>query len=406
MTGATEGPAPDRWAYRGRELPVLASFSVANIVVHSNRLIATYRTLELGGGPFEVGIVAGAFAVLAIVGAIPVGRRIDRVGERPFVISGAVMMAAATVMAAAAPHVGVLVLAQALLGLGHVGIAIGTQSMVARARNAAHRDRRFAGSAVAASAGQLFGPALAGFALTRLTLGGDWAPSTRSFAVMTVVAVCVIGLAVVTPRRPARAVVADHGSGSRLQLDVLRRIFRQPGMTTAISASVAVLTAVDILVAYLPVIGESRGFTPGLVGAMLSVRGFASLVSRAGIPLMLRTIGRRLGLFACMVSSAAGMVVTAFVPYVPVMFLAMIVMGFGMGVGGPLTTSWVAGRSSADTRATALSLRLMGNRLGQMTIPAALGALAAALGAPAILVVTALSLIGASLWVRTADLDG
>ena len=54
-------------------------------------------------------------------------------------------------------------------------------------------------------------------------------------------------------------------------------ILRMPGMGPAMLASLTVLVALDILVVYLPALGEERGMTPATVGALLACRAGASM---------------------------------------------------------------------------------------------------------------------------------
>ena len=45
-------------------------------------------------------------------------------------------------------------------------------------------------------------------------------------------------------------------------------IVRSPGVPAGMFASAAILAAVDIITAYLPVIGERNGIGPAVVGAL------------------------------------------------------------------------------------------------------------------------------------------
>jgi MFS family permease len=69
----------------------------------------------------------------------------------------------------------------------------------------------------------------------------------------------------------------------------------------------------------------------------------------------------------------------------PLMFVAMAVAGATLGIMQPMTMSWVAARASADVRGMALSLRITGNRAGQVVIPLAAGSVAAVTGAAGVL---------------------
>jgi MFS family permease len=96
--------------------------------------------------------------------------------------------------------------------------------------------------------------------------------------------------------------------------------------------------------------------------------------------------------------SAVSMAAVAF-PLPPVVIGGIVVLlGLGLGVGQPLTMSWLAEVAPAGLRGRAMSLRLTGNRLGQVLIPSTVGLLAAGLGSAGVLWATAgaLALVGAA----------
>ncbi len=70
---------------------------------------------------------------------------------------------------------------------------------------------------------------------------------------------------------------------------------------------------------------------------------------------------------------------------VPVGALAgmLIVLGFCLGVGQPLSMTTVVQAAPEEARSTALALRLTGNRLGQVAAPAAAGLVAGVAGVAA-----------------------
>jgi len=74
------------------------------------------------------------------------------------------------------------------------------------------------------------------------------------------------------------------------------------------------------------------------------------------------------------------------------MYLAMAVMGFALGIATTLSVTTVFDRTPVGARGTANSLRIMGNRLGQISLPFGAGVVAAATGVAGILVMIAISL--------------
>ena len=167
-------------------------------------------------------------------------------------------------------------------------------------------------------------------------------------------------------------------------------------MPAGIFTSLAVLSTTDVLTAYLPVVGEERGIAPGMVGVLLSLRASASVLSRLALPSMTRRLGRqRLLGVSCVVSGALCVLSAVPVP-VWVLAAALVLLGFSLGVGQPLTMSTVVQAAPDSARSTALALRLTGNRLGQVAAPAGAGLLAGAAGAAAPFVMIGALLLAAS----------
>jgi hypothetical protein len=89
-------------------------------------------------------------------------------------------------------------------------------------------------------------------------------------------------------------------------------------------------------------------------------------------------------------------------PLAPI-YATMAVMGFAFGLATTLSITIVVELSAEGARGTANSLRIMGNRIGQVALPFGAGLLAAASGVAGILVVSAVSLVASAVavhWTR------
>ena len=73
----------------------------------------------------------------------------------------------------------------------------------------------------------------------------------------------------------------------------------------------------------------------------------------------------------------------------PLMYLAIVAMGFGLGIAATLTFSEVVMLAPRDARATALSLRLTGNRIGQLMVPVLASLIAEVTGIGGVLIIIA-----------------
>ncbi len=258
---------------------------VAQAAVYMVRPATSYRLLAYGEGAREVGLVAAAFALLPIFLAIPLGRLSDRRGA-PLLLVGCAAQTAGCLFLAVSTATLTIAVASAVVGLGHLALALGAQDVIARESDSARHDQHFGLLTAGVSLGQLVGPLLVG-----LILGAGAAPSAAATTNVMLVAAAIAALAT------ACAAVADRNTGppgSRVDArrGSVRAIVSTRGVPGGIFASVAVLSAADVFTAYLPVIGESRDIGPRAIGALLALRAAASIAARVGIGGIVRRVGR------------------------------------------------------------------------------------------------------------------
>src|SRR5699024_11625256 len=91
-------------------------------------------------------------------------------------------------------------------------------------------------------------------------------------------------------------------------------ILKTPGIASHMLAALALLAILDILVAFMPLVGEPVGVSPLVIGALLAVRGATSGISRIFIrPLSSRSPRNILLLVSLLVSAIAIAIVPAVV---------------------------------------------------------------------------------------------
>ena len=156
----------------------------------------------------------------------------------------------------------------------------------------------------------------------------------------------------------------------------------------------------DITLIYLPALGAERGIAAGTIGGLLALRAAASMTSRFFLGRLSAALGRRRLLVGSVALSAAGVAVTTLAMPVWALALVMVAVGLGLGAGQPLTMSWLAESTPPGLRGRAMSLRLTGNRIGQVVVPTAAGLLAAGAGATGVLALTAAALAAAGVAAR------
>jgi MFS family permease len=339
------------------------------------RPMTSYRLLALGAGPRQVGLVAAAFAIVPVFLAIPLGRSADRRRPGSLLLAGPLLLVVATVSLAFGSTVVELAAGSVVLGLGHLALMLGVQDVIARGTDDSRHDARFGLFTAVVSVGQLVGPLLGGALLIGHAALGP--ATTRAFlaaAALSAVAVVCGLIACVLPWAAADLPAAPPAGGT------VGLIMRTPGIPAGLFAGVAVLSCVDVFTAYLPVLGERVGITPFAVGALLALRAAASIVSRLGITSIVRVFGRVRLIAISAVISAAAVVGITLTRDLAVIAALTAVAGFMLGFGQPLTMTMVVQLVPRQARATALGLRLTGNRVGQAATPAAAGAIAGRAG--------------------------
>jgi predicted MFS family arabinose efflux permease len=372
--------------------PVLAHVVVTHVVVLVVRVTISYRTIELGLSEVWLGIISASFAILPIFTALRIGRYIDRGHDAHAAWIGSALTLVSAVALWAWPGSTIHLLAfTILLGSGHMFLMAAQQMLCVRSASERGREIAFGHYMVAVSIGQGLGPLLVGW-----IGGGVTVPATPPlFTAGVITAVLCMGVAL-TVRPAARQIKTADGPTVPLA-DLLRR----PGMAPVLAASVVTVTASDLLVIYLPLVGAERNIEASHIGLLLTVRAIAALVARLFYARLIQAVGRLpLTLVSTLVGAAAFALMA--VPSLPVMYAASVAIGIGLGIAATLTISGIVLVAPPEARATAMTMRITGNRLGLVLMPLVAGLIAAATGGAGILLLLAGSLTACALGMRAS----
>ncbi|MFA9431911.1 MFS transporter [Egicoccus sp. AB-alg2] len=365
------------------------------------RPMVSYRALEIGASTAQIGYVAASYALLSFVVAVPTGQWVDRFGESRFLLGGAIVMTAMAAWLAVVSSVLMLGVAQAVLGAGQIFGLVALQTLVANCSPPDQRDARYGAFAVMGSLGQVTGPAVGGF-VSSLAGGGT---TTALWASVTFLVGLVVLAASLRRWPPPSGVREKTPPRTDAALAAMVRILRLRSMPQAMLASLAVLATIDILVAYVPVYGEANGISVAAVGLLLSLRAAASVLSRLALVPLLRWLGRRHLFLLGLLLPGLALLLFPTTTSVPLLGVLLAVAGFGLGLGQPMSLAWVTRAVPADSRGIAIGVRLMGNRGGQVALPAAFGAIGGAAGVAAIFVALGVLLASSAGVVMRAPFD-
>lgn len=312
--------------------------------------------------------------------AVPIGKMVDGRGGTGILIAGG-MLVLVTLLALLAPtSLWLLAIAISALGVGHLALVVAGQTLIAKGSHPERRDARFATLTGVNGVAQILGPALTGVLVGEVVTspGARGSGVPNSSLVLGIAAACALlaTLAAASLELRPGALVRRTRCESA-ERGAFAAVMRIPGVPAAMLASLTVLTAIDLLVAYLLAYGQQHGLSARTVGFLLATEAVAALAVRLLMLRLIAAFSRRKLLITTMSMAAVSL---ASVPFwgllanpVPPLFAAMLLAGFGLGIGQPLTMAWVAAQTPPRIRGTAVSIRLNGNRLGQTLVPIAAG---------------------------------
>ncbi|MFJ5861868.1 MFS transporter [Pseudarthrobacter sp. NPDC092439] len=362
---------------------LIAAAVLCQIALNLARPLISYKVLALGGDSLSVGLTSASYALVPVAAAIWLGRVSDRRNSlRGMVAAGTLLLAAGPFVLFTSSSLLLVAAASAVLGLGHLFFTIAGQSAIARFVSLDRMDAAFGWFTASFAVGQMVGPLLAGLAMGDAggaPAGVRLADSNAALIIAGIIAVLAVPFALGTAAGGAAGGPRTEAPGARPAS--IASLLRYPTVKTNMVASLALLATTDILVAFLPLLGESTGVSPTVVGVLLATRAAASIASRLLLPLLVAHWSRPGLVLASLAGAGTALALVPWLferPWIAGILLAL--GGFFLGLGQPITMSLVTQAVPPASRGAALALRLLGNRIGQVTLPAAAGLLAAPVG--------------------------
>jgi predicted MFS family arabinose efflux permease len=369
-------------------IPLLASSAAVQAVTAIVRVTTSYRILEMGLPVVWLGFVSATFAILPVFLAVWLGRFIDRGHDALATwIGSALMVVACAGLWAAGPSMVILLLSTALLGVGQLFAVISQQMLCVRCSRLRSRESVFGNYMVASAVGQGVGPLIVGWS------GGDATVPPTQFLFAVGFAVSVVALVCAVPIRPSRRRGKPQGGK---EITPVRQLLRTPGLPAVMVASVITVTAADLIVIYLPLLGAERSIDVNDIGGLLTARAAASMVARLIYVRLIAAFGRTALMLGSLVLGGAAFASLAIPMSVAALYAATAMTGFAIGIATTITITSVVALTAAGARGTTNSLRVTGNRLAQAAMPFGASLVAAATGAGGIFVIIAVSLLASS----------
>jgi MFS family permease len=351
-------------------LPVLLNSGFLQGAVYAVRPMVTYKSVDLGADPWLVGVVGATFALAPLIFAIQVGRWIDRGNAGRALFLGTLISLSATISLIFVEQVWLLMLSMPILGIGHLLVMSGGQTLVGNRSEDRHYERNFGLLTFYASVGHALGPLLGGVLADR---GGLDVDVDAAFLLAT--GMFLIAALVVLPNveRKADRKKFDQSTPKGSPL----KVFAIPGFKSAILVSGSITAVIDVMLVFLPLLGRELGFSASQVGALLAIRAVSAMLVRIILGPMSKRLGMRWTLNLGSGITVVAAVLIAISTDFWLLAVLMFITGFSTGIGQPVTMAWVTRITPQEVRGLAIAIRLTSNRLGQVVIPSIAGVLAA-----------------------------
>jgi MFS family permease len=360
---------------------LLWSSTITQGVIYILRPMITYRALELDASASVVGLIAALYALLPVLMALSFGRWAGALGEGRFVIFGSAGLALSSAALLFSDSLALLAISAALSGTAHLACMVGGQTMVSLKSPRDKYDHYFGYYTFSASLGQLLGPLIA-----VLVAGSTGViPQSIGSAFAVALAFSILSLVpVFTWRGEGPTVKGEISSGGALRS--AGKLIRNPKIFAAIYTSLAISSVGDILIVFLPLFGTEKEFSSFSIGVIIAIRAGASMLSRLSLGALSNRFTTKQILVVSNSISVVMCFAMAFASNVFTLAILVLIAGFSLGVGQPLTMSLVTQATRPEERAIAVSARLTGNRFGQFVIPAGAGLVAASSGTSAVFI--------------------
>ena len=348
------------------------------------RMTTSLFALSLGASELTVGVLVALFALVPMLLAVSAGRLIDRVGPRPPLLVGLAVLAVATALPFAFPHLVTLYVSSTLIGTAFMYAHIAMNSVFGAHGTPEERAVNFSWLALAFSLSNTIGPLVAGTAIDVL----GHAAALLLLAVFPAAALVLLWARKRPLPRPERA-PQERDAGV---LDLVRL----PGLRVVFIVSALLAMGWDLYTFLIPLYGVRIGLSAAAIGVILSTFALATFTVRLIMPWLIRRVANRTVIVGALGVSGAAYVLFPFVTTAPVLMALSFLLGLGLGCAQPVIMSRLYEAAPPGRQGEAVGVRTLLLNGSHTLIPIASGALSVVAGmSPAFWLIAAFLLGGA-----------
>lgn len=312
---------------------------------------------ENGADEFVIGLTTSVMFASLVLTAWPIGKTIERVGIRPFLLLGLISYCVAMIMMPWVHRISLFFVLRAFEGIGWSAVWTAAETYVSQVSTPEQRGHNTAVYGMSLATGTAAGP------LIGTTLFGIWEPLPFIVAVAFAIGAGVIVLLVVPEPRIHHE--EEHSVSSGISFRMNRSLWLP--MVIAFLYGYGILT----LIALVPTLN----FSSFRIGLLITVTVVANIVAQVPIGRLLDKFGYRPVLLSSLTLLSSAAIFAAFHPPFPLLLLLGSLLGAFAGTLYPIGLAILGARVPPARLGGANGLFTVFYGLGSVFGPAITGAI-------------------------------
>lgn len=317
---------------------------------------------ELGAGTTQIGLINAAFMLSAGLLAVPSGLLSDRIGNRPVLLAGLLLMSLASFLIPWSSGPLMLGVVYLLFGAGLSAVTPTMMSVVGRIAPRSHLGRAYSWYTTAVYISMTLGPAVGG------VLAGIWGVKQLFFLSGSLIFLALLASVRFLPG-------TDVGGSGEQAAGIPTSLMKNRRLLAALAGTLGGCFGFGMFISFLPVYAHAQGFKPGQIGIIFASQAVVNTLLR--IPLghlcdkVERGVMSAVGLAVC----AAALVLTGMNSTMLGLSVCAGFLGLGMGISFTALSAMTAAVLPQGQRGLGMGLYNSCIYLGMMLSSATMGTL-------------------------------
>jgi MFS family permease len=319
---------------------------------------------SLGAGTAQVGMINAAFMLSAGLLAIPSGLLSDRIGRRPMLLAGLLLMALSSLLIPLSSSPLVMAVIYLLFGVGLAAFTPTMMSFIADVAPHSHLGRAYSWYTTAVYVGMTFGPAAGGL------LGRAWGLGQVFLFSGALIFLALLISWTFLPKNLVHHQAEDRKISIRRSLSILLHNRR---LLAGLLGTVGGCFGFGMFITFLPLHAKTQGLNAGHVGIVFAAQALANVLLRIPFGRLSDRLDRGLMSAAGLFIFGIALGITGMFGGVVSLSACAVLLGLGMGIGFTALGALVAEVVSREQRGLAMGLYNSCIYLGMMLSSASMG---------------------------------